>query len=60
MRLSILSACVPARFDTAAVSDNPARFSAALGIRFDHADSYEHPEVLALTLHNITRMAAQA
>ena len=45
---------------SAAVSDNPARFSAALGIRFDHADSYEHPDVLALTLHNITRMAAQA
>jgi hypothetical protein len=49
---------VPA--DSAVVTEKAARFSAALEIRFKHSDSYEDKDVIALTLHNITRMAAQA
>lgn len=49
---------VPA--ESAAVSEKAVRFCAALETHFEHADSYENREVIALTLHNITRMAAQA
>jgi hypothetical protein len=45
---------------SASVSEKAVRFSAALSMRFEHTDSYEHRDVIALTLHNITRMAAQA
>jgi hypothetical protein len=45
---------------SAVVAEKPARFSAAMEIRFNHSDSYENQDVIALTLHNITRMAAQA
>ncbi|HQV16101.1 MAG TPA: hypothetical protein PK620_14370, partial [Denitromonas sp.] len=49
---------VPA--ESAAVSEQAVRFCAAFETHFEHADSYENREVIALTLHNITRMAAQA
>lgn len=45
---------------SAAVSDKSVRFVASLETRFQHSDSYENKDVIALTLHNITRMAAQA
>ncbi|TVT44147.1 MAG: hypothetical protein FHP94_20565 [Denitromonas halophila] len=49
---------VPA--ESAAVSEQAVRFCAAFETYFEHADSYENTEIIALTLHNITRMAAQA
>lgn len=45
---------------SAAASDKEVRFAAGLEIRFKHSDSYENQDVIALTLHNIARMAAQA
>lgn len=45
---------------SAAVAEKSVRFSAALANRFEHSDSYENKDVIALTLHNITRIAAQA
>jgi len=44
---------------SAAVVEKSVVFSAALATRFEHSDSYENPEVIALTLHNVTRLAAQ-
>ncbi len=49
---------VPA--ESAAVSEQAVRFCAAFETHFEHADSYENTEIIALTLHNITSMAAQA
>jgi pimeloyl-ACP methyl ester carboxylesterase len=49
---------VPA--ESAAVSEKGVRFSAALETYFEHSDSYDNTGVIALTLHNITRMAAKA
>jgi len=48
---------VPA--ESAAVSENAVRFSAAFETYFEHADSFENTGVIALTLHNIARMATQ-
>jgi hypothetical protein len=45
---------------SAAVAKKDVRFSAELTSRFEHTESYEHRDVIALTLHNITRMAAEA
>lgn len=45
---------------SAATAETAVRFSAALATRFEHSDSYENKDVIALTLHNITRIAAQA